>query len=147
MSASAVVSNRSMNIALIAHDRMKDTMVAIAREFRSTLQAHVLMATGTTGSRLRDEVGIDVECLLSGPLGGDLQIGARLAMGLVDAVIFLRDPMTPQPHEPDINALVRACDVHDVPCATNPASARILLAHVSNQGRSAMAEPGDPAQR
>ena len=116
-----------MNIALIAHDRMKTPIVAIAREFAATLRRHTLMATGTTGGRLRDELGLDVECLLSGPLGGDLQIGARLSTGLVDMVIFLRDPMTPQPHEPDINALVRACDVHDVPCATNPASARILL--------------------
>ena len=71
--------------------------------------------------------GLEVELLLSGPMGGDLQIGARLAIGEVDAVIFLRDPMTPQPHEPDINALVRACDVHDVPCATNVAGARLLL--------------------
>jgi methylglyoxal synthase len=116
-----------MNIALIAHDRMKPKVVELATEFATTLQLHTLMATGTTGSRLRDEVGLSVECLLSGPLGGDLQIGARLSTGLVDMVIFLRDPMTPQPHEPDINALVRACDVHDVPCATNPASARILL--------------------
>jgi len=117
-----------MNIALIAHDRMKDRIVALAAEFRHTLAQHRLMATGTTGGRLRNEVGLDVECLLSGPLGGDLQIGARLAQGEVGAVVFLRDPMTPQPHEPDINALVRACDVHDVPCATNLASARILLA-------------------
>jgi len=116
-----------MNIALIAHNHMKDTMVAVAREFAPTLRSHRLMATGTTGGRLRDDVGLEVECLLSGPLGGDLQIGARLSTGLVDLVIFLRDPMTPQPHEPDINALVRACDVHDVPCATNPATARILL--------------------
>ena len=114
-------------IALIAHDRMKDAIVALAREFRPVLERHTLVATGTTGGRLRDEVGLDVECLLSGPLGGDLQIGARLAMGQVQAVVFLRDPMTAQPHEPDINALVRACDVHDVPCATNVASARILL--------------------
>jgi methylglyoxal synthase len=117
-----------MNIALIAHDRMKTTLVGIAREFTVTLRRHTLMATGTTGGRLRDDAGLDVECLLSGPMGGDLQIGARLSTGLVDMVIFLRDPMTPQPHEPDINALVRACDVHNVPCATNPASARILLA-------------------
>ena len=119
-----------MNIALIAHDQMKNALVAIGCEFKSTLQAHRLMATGTTGSRLRDGVGLEIECLLSGPLGGDLQIGARLATGLVDMVIFLRDPMTPQPHEPDINALVRACDVHDIPCATNLASARILLQHL-----------------
>ena len=117
----------TMNIALIAHDRMKAQVVQLAHEFLSTLQQHTLMATGTTGGRLRDELGLTVECLLSGPLGGDLQIGARLSTGLVDMVIFLRDPMTAQPHEPDINALVRACDVHDVPCATNPASARILL--------------------
>lgn len=116
-----------MNIALIAHDRMKGTMVELAREFHATLLRHRLVATGTTGKRLRDEAALEVECLLSGPVGGDLQIGARLAMGEIDAVVFLRDPMTPQPHEPDINALVRACDVHNIPCATNLASARILL--------------------
>ena len=117
-----------MRIALIAHDRMKPRMVELAREFAPMLTQHTLMATGTTGTRLQAEAGLSgVECLLSGPLGGDLQIGARLSMGEVDAVIFLRDPMTAQPHEPDINALVRACDVHDVPCATNPASARLLL--------------------
>jgi methylglyoxal synthase len=116
-----------MNIALIAHDRMKDTLVTLAREFEPQLRQHRLMATGTTGARISKEVGLEVECLLSGPLGGDLQIGARLAVGEVDAVIFLRDPMTPQPHEPDIHALVRACDVHNVVCATNPASARLVL--------------------
>lgn len=117
-----------MKIALIAHDRMKDTMVELAREFAPLLGRHALLATGTTGGRLRRELGLEVECLLSGPLGGDLQIGARLAVGEVDVVVFLRDPMTPQPHEPDIHALVRACDVHDVPCATNRAGARRLLA-------------------
>jgi methylglyoxal synthase len=122
-----------MNIALIAHDRKKDDMVALATEFAAFLSRCRLMATGTTGSRLRAEAGLDVECLLSGPLGGDLQIGAKLSLGGVDAVIFLRDPMTPQPHEPDINALVRACDVHDVACATNLASARALLRDLSRQ--------------
>jgi methylglyoxal synthase len=114
-------------VALIAHDHKKDEMVKLAREFRDQLCACTLVATGTTGGRLQREVGLTVECLLSGPMGGDLQIGARLASGEVDAVIFLRDPMTPQPHEPDINALVRACDVHDVPCATNLSTARLLL--------------------
>ena len=114
-------------IALIAHDRMKDLMVALAREYRDVLARHRLVATGTTGMRLRTEVGLDVECVLSGPMGGDLQIGARLAAGEVQVVVFLRDPMTPQPHEPDINALVRACDVHDVACATNLATARYVL--------------------
>ncbi len=116
-----------MKLALIAHDGKKQEMVALAGEFLEFLAGCQLMATGTTGGRLQLECGLPVECLLSGPLGGDLQIGARLAVGEVDAVIFLRDPMTPQPHEPDINALVRACDVHDVPCATNVASARLLL--------------------
>ncbi len=115
-------------IALIAHDRKKDVIVALAREFQDVLRRCRLCATGTTGSRIEMEVGLDIERMLSGPLGGDLQIGARLVCGELDAVIFLRDPMTPQPHEPDINALVRACDVHDVPCATNPASARVMLA-------------------
>jgi methylglyoxal synthase len=122
-----------MKIALIAHDRKKDDMVALAREFAPFLQRCMLMGTGTTGGRLRNEAGLDVECLLSGPLGGDLQIGARLSQGEVDGVIFLRDPMTPQPHEPDINALVRACDVHNVPCATNLATARRLLRELGRE--------------
>jgi methylglyoxal synthase len=119
-----------IRIALIAHDHKKDTMVELAREFKTFLEQCTLSATGTTGGRLVNEVGLAVERLLSGPMGGDLQIGARLSQGEVDAVIFLRDPMTPQPHEPDINALVRACDVHDVPCATNLSSARLVLAQM-----------------
>lgn len=114
-------------LALIAHDHKKDSMVQLAREHLPLLRRCRLMATGTTGGRLQRELGLEVECLLSGPMGGDLQIGARLAVGEVDAVVFLRDPMTPQPHEPDINALVRACDVHDVPCATNLSGAGLLL--------------------
>ena len=119
-----------VRIALIAHDRKKEAMVRLAHEFQPFLATCELCATGTTGGRLVNELGLVVERMLSGPLGGDLQIGARLATGGIDAVIFLRDPMTPQPHEPDINALVRACDVHDVPCATNLSSARLLLAQL-----------------
>lgn len=115
-------------IALIAHDRKKDDMVAFASRHREFLGLCELVATGTTGGRLADELGLNVTRMLSGPWGGDLQIGAQLAEGRVAAVVFLRDPMTPQPHEPDINALVRACDVHDVPCATNVASAELLIA-------------------
>jgi methylglyoxal synthase len=122
-----------MNIALIAHDHKKDDMVLLAREFAEFLGTCHLVATGTTGGRLHAEAGLEVECMLSGPLGGDLQIGARLAVGQVDAVIFLRDPMTPQPHEPDINAVVRACDVHDIPCATNVAGARLLLSALDSR--------------
>lgn len=123
----AAAMDRPARIALIAHDRKKDELVALAREFGTVLQRCQLCATGTTGARLIAEAGLEVERMLSGPLGGDLQIGARLASGGIDLVVFLRDPMTPQPHEPDINALVRACDVHDVPCATNVATARLLL--------------------
>ena len=122
-------------IALIAHDKKKDDMIALAREYAAFLRTCKLCATGTTGGRLIAEVGLTVERKHSGPLGGDLQIGARLAVGEVNAVVFLRDPMTPQPHEPDINALVRACDVHDVPCATNLASARILLRALERESR------------
>ena len=118
-----------LRLALIAHDHKKDDMVELARANRALLSSCELCATGTTGGRLQQEVGLSVTRMLSGPMGGDLQIGARLAVGELDGVIFLRDPMTPQPHEPDINALVRACDVHDVPCATNLSSAKMLLAH------------------
>lgn len=125
--ATPSIARRRLRIALIAHDGKKDEMVLLATEFAGLLKQCELVATGTTGSRLQAEVGLEVERMLSGPHGGDLQIGARLAVGGIDAVVFLRDPMTPQPHEPDINALVRACDVHDVPCATNVSSARLLL--------------------
>lgn len=117
-------------IALIAHDKKKDEMIELASEHADLLRQCLLVATGTTGKRLHDEVGLTVERKLSGPVGGDLQIGAELVEGKIDCVIFLRDPMTPQPHEPDINALVRACDVHNIPCATNIVSARILLAQL-----------------
>ncbi len=114
-------------IALIAHDKKKDDMIELASEYADALRQCILIATGTTGKRLHDEVGLTVERKLSGPFGGDLQIGAELVEGKIDLVIFLRDPMTPQPHEPDINALVRACDVHNIPCATNVSSAKLML--------------------
>src|SRR6478672_10063633 len=114
-------------IALIAHDKKKDDMITLAAEYADFLRGCYLTATGTTGARLANELGLTVDRKHSGPFGGDLQIGALLVDGLLDAVIFLRDPMTPQPHEPDINALVRACDVHDVVCATNEASARHVM--------------------
>jgi methylglyoxal synthase len=124
-------------VALIAHDHKKDDIVKLAGEYVDTLRRCELIATGTTGGRIADTHGLSVERMLSGPHGGDLQIGAQLAEGRVDMVIFLRDPMTPQPHEPDINALVRACDVHNVPCATNIATARMLLDDL----RRRMADP------
>ncbi len=114
-------------IALIAHDKKKDDMIALAGEYRDYLAGCTLTATGTTGARLITELGLEVDCKHSGPFGGDLEIGAELVKGNIDCVIFLRDPMTPQPHEPDINALVRACDVHNIACATNPSTARLVL--------------------
>ena len=123
-------------IALIAHDKKKDDIVELASEFADVLRQYLLVATGTTGKRLAQEVGLTVERKLSGPFGGDLQIGAELADGKVDYVIFLRDPLTSQPHEPDINALVRVCDVHNVPCATNVATARLLLSQLVHSSHS-----------
>jgi methylglyoxal synthase len=117
-------------IALIAHDKKKDDMIALAAEYIGFLRNCTLSATGTTGGRLANELGLTVDRKHSGPFGGDLQIGAQLVEGGIDAVIFLRDPMTPQPHEPDINALVRACDVHNIACATNLASAHLVLSQL-----------------
>ena len=119
-------------VALIAHDHKKDDIVALAGEYVDVLRRCRLVATGTTGGRIADAHGLTVERMLSGPYGGDLQIGARLAEGGVDVVVFLRDPQTPQPHEPDINALVRACDVHNIPCATNVASAHLVLSQLQS---------------
>jgi methylglyoxal synthase len=122
-------------IALIAHDKKKDEMIKLAAHYREFLSGCTLCATGTTGGRLIDEVGLDVTRMHSGPVGGDLQIGAQLVNGQIDCVIFLRDPMTPQPHEPDINALVRACDVHNVPCATNVSTAHLVLSRLQQASR------------
>ena len=122
-------------IALIAHDKKKDDMIALAGEYLDFLKGCTLSATGTTGGRLANELGLTVERKHSGPVGGDLQIGAQLVEGQIDVVIFLRDPMTPQPHEPDINALVRACDVHNVACATNLASAHLVLSQLKLASR------------
>jgi len=117
-------------IALIAHDKKKDDMITLAGEYLDFLKSCELSATGTTGGRLINELGLQVERKHSGPFGGDLQIGSLLVEGMIDCVIFLRDPMTPQPHEPDINALVRACDVHNVACATNLSSAHLVLSQL-----------------
>ena len=122
-------------IAQIAHDKKKDDMITLAAEYIDFLRSCHLIATGTTGGRLANELGLTVERKHSGPFGGDLQIGAELVDGKIDAVIFLRDPMTPQPHEPDINALVRACDVHNVACATNVSTAHLVLCQLKLAAR------------
>ena len=115
-------------IALIAHDKKKADLVAFVREHLPLLRGQRLVATGSTGSLLREQLGLDVECVAHGPEGGDLIIGGRLAEGRVRAVIFFRDPLTAQPHEPDVSALLRVCDVHNVPLATNRATAEAVLA-------------------
>src|SRR3954467_8539952 len=97
-------------IALIAHDHKKDDMIALAAEYTDFLRGCILSATGTTGGRLANELGLTIERKHSGPFGGDLQSGADLVEGRIDAVIFLRDPMTPQPHEPTLFALPRSSD-------------------------------------
>ena len=117
----------SATLALIAHDARKDDLVAFARRRRADLERFSLIATGTTGGRLADELGLDVEALRSGPVGGDMQIGARILEGEVVGVLFLRDPMTAHPHEPDIQALLKLCDIHGVPLATNEVTAELVL--------------------
>lgn len=114
-------------LALIAHDRMKDDLVAFALRHREALSAYRLLATGTTGARIAAATHLEVERVLSGPLGGDAQIAARVATGGVAAVIFLVDPLNPHPHEPDIQGLLRVCNVHNIPLATNMATAEKLL--------------------
>ena len=115
-------------IALIAHDGTKDEMLALAEEFKDQLEDATVVATATTGGVLRHELELDVRCVLSGPLGGDLQIGSMVAGGFVKLVIFLRDPLTAHAHDPDIQALLKVCDVQRVPLATNVATARLCLA-------------------
>lgn len=116
-----------MKIALIAHDKKKEEMVELAIAYKDILSEHELFATGTTGHRIIEATGLPIHRFKSGPLGGDQQIGARISDNLMDLVIFLRDPLTAQPHEPDISALMRLSDVYDVPLATNRGTAEIII--------------------
>jgi methylglyoxal synthase len=120
-------------IALIAHDRQKPEMVEFVRRHLDFFRPLRLVATGNTGALLVAELGLDVECVTHGPNGGDLIIGGRVAQKLVTAVLFFRDPLTAQPHEPDVSALMRVCDVHRVPLATNPVTAEAVVAWLSDQ--------------
>ena len=116
-----------MKIALIAHDKKKDTMIKLAIKYQDVLANHELYATGTTGTLIMGETGLKITRMKSGPLGGDQQIGSMVAEGKLDLIIFLRDPLTSQPHEPDVSALLRLCDVQSIPLATNYKSAEIML--------------------
>ncbi|GAB4458645.1 MAG: methylglyoxal synthase [Armatimonadaceae bacterium] len=114
-------------VALIAHDGKKEAMADFVKRHCERLKSMPLVATRTTGGIIEEASGLTVRKGLSGPLGGDLQIGAMVAEGRVRAVIFLRDPTTPHPHEPDISALMKVCDTHNIPLATNLATAEMLI--------------------
>jgi|SRR5947207_1178368 len=111
----------------IAHDEKKEEMVAFCQRHRSRISRLKLIATGTTGQRIAAATGLEIECLLSGPMGGDAQIASRVACGQVTAVFFLVDPLSAHPHEPDIQGLLRVCNVHNIPLATNEATAEALM--------------------
>ena len=116
-----------MRIALIAHDKKKQKMINLAVQFKDVLAKHEIYATGTTGTMVMGETGIKINRMKSGPLGGDQQIGSMIANSELDLVIFLRDPLTAQPHEPDVSALMRLCDVTNIPLATNISIAEVML--------------------
>ena len=116
-----------MHIALIAHDKKKEEMIHFSIAYRSVLEKHQLFATGTTGAKISEATHLPVHSFQSGPIGGDQQIGAMIASNEMDVVIFFRDPLTAQPHEPDVSALMRLCDVHLIPLATNIAAAEIVI--------------------
>lgn len=115
-------------VALIAHDRQKEELLAFLKEQRDYFSTVRLVATQSTGQRVASELGLSVQCVPHGPLGGDLVIGSMVVQGQVQAVFFFRDPLMAQPHEPDVSALLRVCDVHRVPLATNVATAQCLVA-------------------
>lgn len=117
---------KKKTIALIAHDGKKAELVAFVKDHSGYFRDFKIVATSTTGKHLQ-QMGLKVTRVLSGPLGGDAQIAALVATGECQGVIFLRDPLGMHPHEPDIYSLLRICDVHDVPLATNPASAKLLV--------------------
>lgn len=131
-------------IALIAHDAQKPAMLGLVEGFRRALRGERLIATGTTGGLIAERTGLEVRCLASGPLGGDLQIGAEVAAGRVKLVVFFRDALSAHPHEPDIQALIKVCDIHHVPLATNRATARLCLEALTRDAGRLTAIAGAP---
>lgn len=116
-----------MKIAFIAHDRKKEEIVNFIIAYEHVFHGHDLYSTGTTGLRIMEQTELQIHRFMSGPLGGDQQIGALVAQNEMDLIIFLRDPLMAQPHEPDIIALLRLCDVQGIPVATNVATAEIMV--------------------
>ena len=121
-----------MRVALIAHDKKKEAMIDFAKRNEERLSKLELFATGTTGLRIMENTKLEIHRLKSGPLGGDQQIGALISEQKLDLVIFFRDPLTAQPHEPDVNALLRLCDVYEIPLATNASTAQLVLDAIHN---------------
>lgn len=118
-----------MRFAIIAHDQKKDALVKFIQDHLAEFKKHDLFATGTTGQRVIEHTGLSVTRFKSGPLGGDQEIGALVANKKIDAIFFFRDPLTAQPHEPDVSALLRLSDVYDVPLATNEGSALAIITY------------------
>ena len=116
-----------MNIGLIAHDSKKTLMQNFCIAYRGILSKHELFATGTTGRLIEEVTNLSIHKYLAGPLGGKQQLGAQIGQSEIDALIFLRDPSNPKPHEPDVNDVIRLCDMHNIPMATNLATAEILI--------------------
>jgi len=116
-----------MNIALIAHDKKKELMVQFCIAYKGIFAKHNLVATGTTGGLITDATGLDVHRFLAGSQGGDQQIGARIAYNEIDLVLFFRDPLTSKSYEPDVLNVLRLCDIHNIPVATNVATAEVLI--------------------
>ncbi len=123
----SIESPATKRIALVAHDNMKREMLEWATEHKDELKKHTLIATGSTGKLIADNTGLTLERMRSGPLGGDQQIGARISDGGIDVLLFFWDPLEPQPHDPDIRALLRIAVVWNIPVACNRASADFIL--------------------
>ena len=121
------MAEQKKTLALISHDGKKADFVAFAIEYKDVLARYNLIGTGTTGQLVRDKTGLPVTLMLSGPLGGDAQIASMVAEGKIAAVFFFIDPLGKHPHDPDINTLLRICNVYDVPLATNPATAGYII--------------------